>query len=192
VCQPDSGDTAPMRISHRLLPLFLLALALVTSSGCAWSPKIGSDYDTTVHFGRWRTWAWAPQPVGHASASLHDTRIRRSAEATLAERGYEQVDASEADFLLTYRVQIAHQQDVVVWDDPGAGYRWRRGRRPMHTSVHTYKVGSCIIDIVQAATGNIVWQGWAEAEIHDSTSAELRDQRIDQAIRETLDQFPPR
>jgi len=179
-----------MRNRTPLVALVVLALAFLT--GCAWSPTIGTDYDTTVNFSRWRTWAWAPQPVGKASASLYDTRIRRSAEAALTARGYEQVEPDDADFLLAYRVTITTQQDIVVWDDPGTGYRWRRNWRPVHTSVHHYKVGTCIINVVQAATGNIAWQGWAEAEVHNSTSPELRDKRIDQAVRETLERFPPK
>jgi len=181
-----------MRIHLRSIALVLLLLLPTVLTGCAWSPTIGTDYDTTVDFARWRKWAWAPQPVGNVSASLYDARIRRSAEATLSARGYEMVEPDEAEFLMTYRVQITHEQDVVVWDDPGAGYHWRRGWRPTRTSVHRYKMGSCIIDIVKAATGDIAWRGWAEAEVHNSTSAELRDQRIDQAVRETLDRFPPK
>ncbi len=168
----------------------LLALALLT--GCAWAPTIGSDYDTTVNFSPLRTWAWAPQPVGKVEASLYDSRIRRAAEAALTEGGFQRVEPETADFLVTYRVQIVQQQDIVVWDDSGPGYHWRRNWRPANVSVHNYKMGSCIIDVVDAESGNIVWRGWAEAELRDSTSAELRDQRINQAVRETLARFPPR
>ena len=176
--------------------LVLVAASLLAAAGCAWSPTIRSDYDTTVRFEDWTTWAWAPQSaevgVGAVSASLHDARIRRSVESTLAARGYRQVRAEDADFLLAYRVLITSEADVTVWDDPDWGYRWRRNWRPTHVSVHRYEMGSLILDVIQRRTGDIAWRGWAEAEVNRSTAPEERDRRIDVAVQMIFDRFPPR
>lgn len=179
----------------RLATMLAAAFSAALLSGCAWSPTIRSDHDTTVEFAGWSTWAWAPPGaevgVGEVSASLHDARIRRSVEAALAERGYEQAPAGEADFLVAYRVLVTSESDVTVWDDPDWGYRWRRNWRPTHVSVHRYEMGSLILDLIQRRSGSIAWRGWAEAEVQRSVSAEERDRRIDLAVRQILERFPP-
>jgi hypothetical protein len=180
---------------NTLLFASLLLLLLLPLSGCAWSPTVRTDHDTTMSFEGWNTWAWAPQNsgegVGAVAASLYDARIRRSVEATLAGRGYRSVPADEADFLVAYAVVIRNQSDVLVWDDPGWDYRWRRGARPSHASVQHYQVGSLILDVIQRRSESIAWRGWAEAEVQQNVDPAERDRRIDVAVQKILDRFPP-
>ncbi len=176
--------------------LLLAALALLPLAGCASAPTIHSDYDTTVSFDGWQSWAWAPDhsgpDAGSASVSLYDARIRRSVETALAAAGYSEVPAEQADFLLNYKVQIRNESDVTVWDEPVRGYHWRQTWRPTHVSVHRYEIGSLILDLVQRNSGNIAWRGWAEAEVQRKLSPEDRDRRIDKAVHDILARFPPR
>lgn len=180
---------------NTLVLLALFALTLLPLTGCASSPTIRTDYDTTISFDGWKTWAWAQQNtnvgVGAVSASLYDSRIRRSVASALAARGFVEGPAEDADFLVTYTVRITSESDVVVWDDPHSRYRWRGAWRPRDVSVHRYEVGSLILDVVQRRSGNIAWRGWAEAEVQRKISPEERDQRIDKAVHDIFARFPP-
>jgi len=182
----------------RLTSLLLVAVLSLCAglAGCASSPSIHTDHDTTVDFAGWHTWAWAPAgsgtAVGAVSVSLHDTRIRRSVEAALGEAGYRRVEAADADFLVTYSVQLTEKQDVTVWDDPVGRYHWRGGWHPTEVSVRHYTLGSLALDVVQRSSGNVVWRGWAEATVQKDVEPAERERRIDAAVRAILARFPPR
>jgi hypothetical protein len=51
--------------------------------------------------------------------------------------------------------------------------------------------GTLILDIVDASSERLVWQGSARAELAGSPEPLTRDARIQEAVRRVLARFPP-
>ncbi len=171
-------------------PLALLvALVLPVLSACS-TFAVHSDHDTTMSFEGWSTWAWADADDGKESTIYH-ARIRRSTTAALTARGYREVAAGKADFLVHTAVEVEKRTDVTVWGTPYHDYRWGSAWRPTYATVQEYRFGTLILDLIARKSGTIAWRGWAEAQLLERATAAERDARIDEAVGLILDRFPP-
>lgn len=157
----------------------------VLLAGCS-GPDIHQDYDPKQDFSKFKTWAWAPTPpqAGGATdplavSTLTQERIHRSVEAELARKGFSQVDADSADFWVQHYAVV--EQQLVV--EPG--YDWG------YDDVSSYDKGTIIVDLVTPKTKRLVWRGTASDAVDPDLTPSEREERIQEAVREILDQFPP-
>jgi hypothetical protein len=51
--------------------------------------------------------------------------------------------------------------------------------------------GTLVIDVLDAASGDVVWQGLAKGALLDMPPAEELDAYMDEIVRRTLEGFPP-
>lgn len=161
--------------------LFLGALL----AGCS-GPSIHQDYDAKQDFSKFKTWAWAPtQPQASgptdpmAVSTLTQERIHRSIESELNQKGFDQVDANSADFWVQHYAVV--EQQIVV--EPG--YDWG------YQDVSSYAKGTIIVDVVTPKTKRLVWRGTASDAVDPDLTPKEREDRIQDAVHEILDQFPP-
>jgi len=154
--------------------------------GCS-GPSVNQDYDPKHDFTKFKTWAWAPTPPQAdgssdplAISSLTRERIHRSIEREMALKGYQMVDQAGADFWVQHYAVI--EQSVVV--EPG--YDWG------HDDVSTYEKGTIIIDVVTPKNKRLVWRGTASDAVDPDLTPKEREDRIQNAVHEILNQFPPK
>ena len=134
-------DRARAPIHRLVLGVCVLgALAL----GCA-TFDVRSDYDRSVDFSAYRSFAWLEPPVREPQDlpqdrsaqevllhnSLLDKRLRAAVDRALAARGLESTDGEAADLLLRYRVGVDEHTEV-VGGTIGTGYYY--GRYPYSVS----------------------------------------------------------
>lgn len=137
------------------------------------------EYDHAVDFSRYTTWSWQagvplpPEPV-------HDKRIREAISGGLAARGLSKVD-SGATLLVRYHAARSTRIDLLPLD-AGAG--------ASPTGIRYVETGSMVIDLMDAASGKVVWRGHAQGALRYGP-AEIAAQ-IDAAVAGLLAQFPPR
>jgi len=82
-------------------------LLLVIPCGCA-SVEVSTDYDPSVDFSRFRTYAWVPSPPPRTGdvrldSPLLEARVRDAVEVEMAERGYRKV-SENPDLLVAYHL----------------------------------------------------------------------------------------
>jgi len=157
----------------------------VLLAGCG-GPSIHQDYDPKEDFTKVKTWAWAPtQPQASgptdpmAVSTLTQERIHRSVEAELTRKGMSQVDANSADVWVQHYAVV--EQQVVV-----GAQRLFRGN-----DVSSYDKGTIIVDLVTPKTKRLVWRGTASDVVDPDLTPNERETRIQEAVKEILDQFPP-
>ncbi len=51
--------------------------------------------------------------------------------------------------------------------------------------------GTLVIDVIESASGEVVWQGLAKGALLDMPSGDELDAYIAQVVRRTLEGFPP-
>jgi hypothetical protein len=191
----------PTARSRTLAPFALLCGLCLTLAACASSLplRVGAEYDREARFEGLRTWAWAPV---RASAERSDVRLRSEAlhrriqteiEDDLEERDYRlAVGGERADFYVAYHVAIDDPLDPrTMYRDYQVGPYFGRWSLP-ETAVERYDVGTLIIDVIDAAKDELIFRGWAQADIDDLERSRRRNELIGNAVTEVLDRLPER
>jgi hypothetical protein len=181
----------------------LMIAVIVACSGL----QVTQDYDLSIDFGHYQTFAWAPDPSpgsGHAltDSPLMDRRIRNAIETTLKSRGYPQAEDGRPDFFVIYQLVVKSRIEVNTvgpafgWMGHPYGYwgfpypYW--GGIDSRTYIDRYDVGTLIIDFLDGETRRLFWRGIGERRLSHQSTPEKTTERVNQTVAEILDQYPPR
>lgn len=153
----------------------VVAITLTSAAGGARAQSVQTDYDRAFDFSKLKSFAFARQERGPgdplAANPLNDRRIRTALDSQLVGHGYSR-DSSGPDFLVAYHAATRARTSLEGWGyGPG---RWRGGR----VDVNQYTEGTLIVDMVDAASKQLVWRGTATGTI------QLKD--VDKKIREAV------
>ena len=142
------------------------------------SPLTAVEYDHQVDFSRYKTWSW--QAGSTAALDLAaDKRIREALARELSARGLSRVD-SDATLLVRYHAARKTQIDLVPLDSASAA---------PPSGIRYAQTGSLVIDLLDAASGKVVWRGHAAGVLRYGPK-EIAAQ-IAAAVGELLERFPP-
>lgn len=180
----------------------VVLLTALLVAGCATGARVRVDYDTKQNFQTLRSYAWAPmtdeERQEKSRNSLTHERIRAAIDATLAARGYRPVGAEQADFLVTHTVVIERRTEVRdsrvsvgygrygPHGGVGVGYGF-----PVDTTIEQYKVGTLVIDVIDARHKRLIWRGSGERTLDEAATPEQRTAVINATVAEILERFPP-
>lgn len=165
----------------------LLLMALPAIAG---AQKASFDYDSTVNFSQFRTYAWkAGTPAGE---HFLDKRIIASIDEQLAAKGLART-SSTPDLYVLYHVGLGVQRSVNGFvSGPGGAYGWRGGLDSVDLRLNELATGTLVIDLVDAGTQELVWRGVATKEIDIDAKPEKRDQAIAKTVDKILKNYPPK
>ena len=142
-------------------------------AGCASNP-VTSDYDSSADFARYRSFNFLAQQSteGEQYMSLLDKRLEAAITNEMETRGYSLAEAADAaDLTVDYHAHIEEKQKVVSSPEP---VHWGRGwYDPWPTynnNVRTvdYKQGTLIINLIDTANKQMVWQGTMQGTVKNS------------------------
>jgi Domain of unknown function (DUF4136) len=178
-------------------PLALLFIALI-SFGCEPSLKVSSDFDKSADFTRYKTFSlYKAENINEQISQLNQDRIKNAIRSEMVKKGFQETNSSP-DLLVN---PVAIFKDKVAVSSTTNYYGYGGVYRPYYYSgfgggygttsynVDHYKDGSLIIDIVDAATEKLLWQGIGNREIDGPVKDP--DTRIPQAIASIMADFPP-
>ena len=176
----------------KFFPVIVLA-AIVIMAGCS-SVTVKHDYDRTVDFKLYKTFAWLDVKVPEDELIQNPLARKRAIEAIdkeLQNKGFEKTDKG-ADFGVIIHGRSKEQMQITDWGGYGAGYGY--GYRPWWgpyggtTDVSYYEVGALVVDIVDLKTKELVWRGMATKTIGDKP---LTPEQWDGIAARVLANFPP-
>jgi hypothetical protein len=182
----------------------LIAILFGMGAACS-SVRTHYDYDPNADFSRWRAYAWYPTgspPTGDPRLDnplLHN-RIVSAIERTLGEAGYSRILNGEPDFYVNYHLSTEDRLEVrtmnrVYMGGPhmrhwgGAGWG---GVAWTDTHVDQYEKGTLVIDFVDPLRRQLVWRGSGTRRLARNPRGHQVTHRVNEAVAEVLDQFPPR
>lgn len=191
------------------IPLFLarplafsaVVLALLFgASSCTTTARVGvtSDFDHSVNFRAYRTWAWYPQQPtdtegGPAQGyeSFLDKRIRTAVEQQLTQKGLVMA-AANPDVYVAYSARVEEKQRATgnPYGPFGYGYGYGYGYGGFYNRgfMTEYKAGTVILDFVDARRKELAWRGQGQAQVDNQTISEAEVQRI---VTSILGNYPP-
>jgi Domain of unknown function (DUF4136) len=135
------------------------------------------EYDAQADFSRYHTWSWH-SGITPAANPANDKRIREAIENGLAARGLSRVD-KDAGLLVVYHASKTTQIDLTPL----------KNAAPTNTGIRYAEKGSLVVDMLDAASGNVVWRGHATAVLSYGQN-EIAGQ-IKAAVDKLLASFPP-
>ena len=173
--------------------MMLLLAALLLSLGCA-PLAVEYDYDTTYDFTKLKTYDWAPSPPGDQMEEMTEKRFQGAVNDQLKAKSYDR--AGSPDFL----VSMVGIKKTVTGGSVGVGASIAV---PVgsHGAVHLgggkskpreKQEGTVTLNILDARSQAVIWQGSATAELRGKTTPEEQQAKINQVVAEVLKNFPPR
>lgn len=159
---------------------FMLGLFVIASQ----AQSVQTDFDRTFDFSKLKTFNFAIQnrrptdPL--AQDSLNDGRIKTALESKLMANGFRTTGEAKPDFAVAYYVTTKNR--LSVSDYNYGAPRWFGSR---NIRVDQYTEGTLTVDIIDTATGQLVWRG------RSSDAIELKniDKKVNKAIEKLVNQF---
>ena len=166
---------------------YLLFCLSVLTGGCA-SIAVFSDFDSTVDFNQYSTYAYLKKDIDAVEISdLDKRRILRNIDANMANKGL--TKSTTPDLLI--RISTQSKERVYInnnyWGWAWGWNPWFMG--PQFQNISSRVEGILYIDLIDGSNKQLVWQGRGRGPLTEMTSK--RDERIAKLVNEILTSYPP-
>lgn len=162
-------------------------IALLLLASCS-SVRVASDYDTKVNFNQYTTYAFFKPGIDKAEISdLDKRRILRAIDAELNLKGMQKSESP--DLLISFFTKAKERVDVYQNHYGWGGY-WGWGHPWGGTTVSKTTEGTLYIDIIDAKTNELIWQGIGTAPL--ARDMEKKEARINEIVMKILERYPPK
>ena len=171
----------------KFTPVLMLLVMFVTSCNTV---RVASDYDREADFNSYHSFPFFKPGIDKAEISdLDKKRIMRAIEGTMSEKGFEK---SQSPDLLVSIFTKTHENINIYQHNPGWGYGW--GWSPWYwnsgfNTVNRTSDGTLYIDLIDANTKELVWQGMGTAALAERVSK--KQERINEIVSKILEKYPP-
>jgi uncharacterized protein DUF4136 len=173
-----------------------VSTAVMLLSASAFAQKVTYDMNRTADFSQVRTFSIKEIPPADLKASqttAYDSPIVRqntnaAVAAQLQARGLRRDDAHPDVYVTTHRT---FQTEYYGWGWPGWGYGygyWGYGYGSYY--LEPIVVGTLVVDITDAETGELMWRGLSERDMHPTSSPEHRLKRINREVYKIFKKYP--
>ncbi|WP_422083539.1 DUF4136 domain-containing protein [Ulvibacterium sp.] len=175
-------------------------LVLLFLSSCS-SVQVLSDYDQETNFNEYKSYAFYKTGIDQAQISdLDKKRILRAIQNEMNSRGF--VKSGKPDLLVSIFTKEKEEVDVFNnnwgWGAWGWGWGWNPwmwgpgwGAGWGGSQVSTRTEGSLYIDLIDAGTRELVWQGKGVGNLNNIKDIRKKEERIKEFVSEILQQYPP-
>ena len=169
----------------KLLPV--LGFFILTS--CS-SVYVNTDYDKKANFAAYKTYAYNKSSIDKLEISdIDKKRILYAIDAVMPTKQFSK--SENPDVLIN--IFTKERERVDVYNNMGWGYGFGWGWGPNwgmgYSRTTTTPEGTLYIDIVDAKTKELVWQGIGTGYL--TTNFEKKDERIAEFVSKILEKYPP-
>ena len=188
-------------MNKKFSQIVMLAVSVLLLASCASKPTIVSDYDHTIDFSQYKTYAFF-NPMGIENpnySSIYGSIFRSAISKEMESRGYKMSD--NPDLMINVSGRLEDKTRVTTTSDPymgGGYYGYRRGAYGTWggygygttTHVSNYTEGTINVDMVDRAQKRMVWEGVAVGRIDEKRTNEQARTNINNGIQEMFSGYP--
>ena len=158
---------------------------------CA-TPQVSVDYDSSVDFSRYKTFAWLKKSQKKSGETwldnpLIDERVRAAVEKNLVSKGYKKVSGDSANLYVFYHLSMGKMFDT----QPMRGYISIGGIGISSRGATESEEGLLLIKVNDAKKRETVWRGLTTCRVKEQLTPEQTTEAINKAVEKILAQFPP-
>jgi hypothetical protein len=179
-----------------------IAIIALTFTGlllsCGPSLKVTTDHDSSVNLHQYHTFSlYKLEGKNDAISELNANRINAAVKSEMVKKGFTENTTSpellvNTIAILKDRQSVSSNTDFYGYGGAYRPYAWGGGMGGVSASttynVENYKDGSLIIDIVEAASKKLIWQGTGNSEIDKPLKDP--DTQIPAAVTKIMASFP--
>lgn len=179
-------------ISFNMKTLKLIPFLLLFVFASCSTVTVYSDYDKTVDFTPYKTYAYFKPGIDKVEISdLDKRRILRAIDDQMQAKGF--TKSENPDLLVNIFTKSREQVDVNQFT-AGWGYGWGWGWNPYmmyggQTTVSTSTEGTLYIDLIDAKKKEMIWQGEGVGTL--TRNIDKKDEKIAEFVGKILAQYPP-
>lgn len=152
----------------------LLVLPAVIMFSCKPALNVTTDYDRAVNFSAYKTFSLYYLATNKNVSELNEERIWNSIRAEMIRKGYKENNADPD--LVVNAVSVIKNKKYLSATSSSYGYGgafrpygyWGGGYGTVAATTtvraHSYKDGSLMIDVIDARTNRMIWEGTGTAE----------------------------
>lgn len=188
-------------------PLFFIALCFIFSTNI--TAQITFDYDKDVDFSTYKTYSFGgwQNDSDKIINDIDKKRILSSFKSELLSRDLD-YKLAEADLVITLFLVVDKKTSTTAYTDYmgagmgyGVGYRggryggyyrpswgWGAGYSTTNYSESDYKEGTFVVDIYDAKTKKLIWQGVSQKTINEN--ATKRAKTIPKNVAKLMKKYP--
>lgn len=171
--------------------LYIMLLPLLLLLGSCQSIKVVSDFDKEVNFSQYKTYAFHKPSIDKVKLNDFDKkRILHAIDAEMAAKGL--VKSDTPDMIIGIYTKEAERVDIYQ-NYYGGAWGWYPYYHPFgypNTSVSRTVEGTLFIDLLDAKSNKLIWQGIGYTDIKNRTT-EKKEQQLKELIGKILSQYPP-
>jgi hypothetical protein len=164
-----------------------IAVLFATAS---FAQQVKTDYDRSADFSQYKTYSWEKVQT---QDQLWVGRIKDAVNASLAAKGWTQVDSGGQVAIVAVEMTKNQQTLNTFYDGFGGGWGWRRfgagGFGDATTTTENYKVGTLVVDLFDANSKNLIWRASASDTLSDKSETNIKN--LDKGVQKMFDHFPP-
>jgi len=166
-------------------------LGLMMASGAVAGMRVKSLSMPGVELGRYATYAWDSNHDPDSGSFMAEgsstaKRMERLGNPMLAERGLSEVASGEPDLWIRYTALSVGNVSMARNAGEGSDVNWIL--EPMTFHDVSYRLGTLLLEFVDAESDQLVWAGWASDVMPDADK--LIEKKIDKAIQKILKKLP--
>lgn len=177
-------------------PLALLTVIL-SAPGCA-GITVNHEFDPDAGFASYRTYDWMPTEARRVDLRARDPMveqwIRDAIQRELGAKGFRIAEGSEPDVRIGYLLVLEDNLDSqTLYESSDPDWRYRSyGPLTATTRSGMLTSGTLVVDVFDVARKESVWRGVAEGPVKGTVEPEKRRERIHEAVKKILEDFPPK
>jgi len=183
-----------MQVVKKIIVMCLLCVGVFS---CA-SNNSSIDYRTDFDFSTLQRFTILPiDKAAFSNPKVSEIEVNRITELMDAElsKRYSSVSKDQADFLVRYHLVVEDRVKVDTYNASvgmyRGGYGYHYGMQSPQVKNTYYEHGSIIVDIIDKASGDVVWRGSTEGKVKNNPKPAERDERVARHLAELFARFPP-
>jgi len=155
--------------------------------------KISSDFDKSVNFSAYKTYAYTKEAEQLPINDINRKRVLQAISEELAKEGFTQ--SEQPDVWIDLKVLLKEKETATSTTaspyGAGYGYRWGGGFSSTNINVERYLEGTLFVDMIDVSKKQLVWQGRAVSILDPHASPEKREQNVKKFIKQIFTKYPP-
>lgn len=174
--------------------VFLYAFLAAVITACS-SINVSSDFDHHANFTAYKTYAFTKEaedlPIDEVNRKLLIDAISNELVAEGFSKS-KQPDVLIDMFVISQVKETATAATSSNYYGGGYQYRWGGGFSATTIDVENYVVGTLFVDIVDASSKQLVWQGRGVKTLDPDATPIEREQNINNAVKQIFAWYPPK
>ena len=172
--------------AFKLLPVAFLFL--LASCG---SVRVSTDYDSTIDFTKYKTFAFYKKGIDKVEISdLDKRRILKAVESELLALGF--TKSEQPDVLVNIFTKSREKIDIYNNNNNMffGWHPWYYGPN-FGTQISQYTEGTLFIDLIDANKKELAWQGIGSGALSSARNMTKKEERIKEFVAEIMAKYPP-